>query len=120
MKIDKSFPFDASLGHVGQQEFIAILISNQTIKKGCNKNVQYVVIKRYKQKHLHFQHSSTLLPPNLSSNNTDVIPTHKNYCSVKTATDSISTILSSSKIDQPDAVSSSLSTQFYPFNFFDS
>ncbi len=47
MKGNKSITFNASMEHVGQQDYIETLQCNQTIKKGFIKSIKYVILKHY-------------------------------------------------------------------------
>ncbi len=79
-------------------------------KKGSIKNIKYVILKHYKQKQLNLQYSSTLLLPNVSINKINDTTSQKQSCSVKNVMDSVSTISSSSKLDQLDTILFSAST----------
>ncbi len=68
------------------------------------------MLKHYIQEHQHLQHSSVLLPPNSSSHSTIVTSSHRQSHCVKNVTDSVPSIPSKFKPDQPDTVLFSSST----------
>ncbi len=105
-----------------------ILQSYQTIKKGCIKNIKYIMLKHYKQEHLHFYQHLVLPQHNIDSHDTYDIMSHNPIYNCVNQSDSISTITSSSKSNHTNSVtlsSSTVDTQainslFYQFKHFES
>ncbi len=105
-----------------------ILQSIQTIKKGCIKNIKYIMLKHYKQEHLHYCQPLSLPKCHTYCNDTNYIVSHKPVHNIVNPTDSICPISSSSQSRQTNLVtlsSSTVDTQainsiFYCFNYFDS
>ncbi len=90
---DKQFFYFACQKHICFAAGIQCKFCNLTkqSKKGCIKNIKYIMLKHYKQEHQHWCKPSPLLQCNINSNITD--PIHN----ILNPTDSISTITSSSK-----------------------
>ena len=97
-------------------------------KKGCIKNIKYIMLKHYKQEHLHYCQLLLLPQCNTKCTDTNNIALHNQLHNIVNPKDSISTVssLSQSKQTNSSALSSStVDTQainflFYQFNHFDS
>ncbi len=105
-----------------------ILQSNQAIKTGCIKNIKYIMLKLNKQKHLPFCNPVSSAQACTINNDISDIISHKLSSNIVNATDSISTMSSSSNLNETRSVALSSSTierqainyQFLQINHFDS
>ncbi len=97
-------------------------------KKGCIKNIKYIMLKHYKQEHQHWYKPSLSLQCNINNNITNYIVSHNPVHNIVNTTDSISNISLSSNSKQTNSVAFSSSNDntpainflFYQFNYFDS
>ncbi len=105
-----------------------ILQSNSTLKKGCIKNIKYVMLKHYKQEHVHLQHPSITSLFITNNNYIEYIIFHNNSRNFVNAKDSISTISSMSNPNQQNSVAlpvpsvdtHEINNLFHQVNHFDS
>ncbi len=96
------------------------------MKKGCIKNIKYIMLKHYKQDHLPFCQSLVLPQCNTNSNDTNYILSQNPVYKFVNLTDNISTVTSSSDSNYTNTVtlsSSNVDTKaiipiFNQFNHF--
>ncbi len=110
MKINKSFTSYSNMGHACFRHEMQILQCYQTIKKGCIKNIKYIILKHYKQ--------DNPSSPNFTStacNSVQNMCEHNSTISLNSKSNESTTIVSSSTFADVFAIT----YQYYQFNHFD-